>query len=67
MLKLFQARAFTFIVLTYKANLVKEPVGALFTANPNNPNLFDSTMEALASNSVANGGPGKAIFVIERD
>ena len=60
-------RAVTALVVPRSANLVKEPVGALFTANPLNPRLFDQAMEALLSNSPANGGTGKAIVVFERD
>ena len=60
-------RAVTALVVPRAANLVKEPVGALFTANPLNPRLFDQAMEALQSNSPANGGTGKAIIVFERD
>lgn len=59
-------RACTALTVPPSANLVTEPVGALFQTNPMNPNLFDQTMEAVSSNAVANGGTGKAIIVIER-
>jgi hypothetical protein len=59
-------RAFTSVVVPPRANLVKEKVGAVYTCDFRNPRLFDQTLEALGSNAVSNGGPGKSIIVIER-
>ena len=48
-------RATTAVTIPPRANLVNEPVGALFTTNPMNPNLFEMTMDAVSSNAIANG------------
>ena len=59
-------RAFTSVTIPPRANLVKEKVGAVYMCDWRNPRLFEQTLEALSSNSAANGGPGKSIIVFER-
>lgn len=59
--------AVTAIKIPKAANLVKEPIGAVYLCDERNPNLFNEVMDALVSNSEANGGYGKTILVFERD
>ena len=58
--------AVTAVAVPKAANLVKEPVGAVYVLNPSNPRLFPEVMDALTSNAEGNGGYGKAILVFER-